>query len=680
MVGLVVFLVVFLSAGHIARQTAILENGLQERIALKRENLEVVARARCENLSRQVEKDIAAFNFSNLAEMLQEHVRGTNEGGTGLRYAILMDAGRTAFVHTLQPALQQERLDGPHDLEAAAQTNSTTAELGSGVDQVIEITQPIRAGAQPWGTLRLGFSLAPLNEEILRTRAEVASIKREALVRSFLIGGGFIVAGWMIVVWLATRLTRPIVELTSVAQGLAKGDFKAVPRLRDRLSDEVDVLANTFVLMAAELGKSYERLEEYNRNLSEKVSDRTRQLASMTVAADEARRQAEAASNAKSAFLARMSHELRTPLTSIIGFSELLLADAEAERRQEAIDDLNRIMGSARHLLNLINEILDLSKIEARRMELNLERFDARKLLDEVVDTLRPQAAQKGNALVLEMGEGPWEAFADEVKLRQCLLNLLSNANKFTLGGSITLRARKQARDGRDVLVFAVSDTGIGMSAQQMERLFQAFEQTDPSISQKFGGTGLGLVITRRFCELMGGGVHVESRPGVGSTFTMEIPAEVDTGTGPAAAAAKTPEDDDGIRTAGEGPTTPPLLMVIDDDENSREMLRRQLENQSMTVLEAPDGSAALAILEHRIPQLIVCDLMMPEVDGFRFLTDLRGRREWANIPVVILTARPVGDSEQGFLATHAQRVIQKSDMTPSGVVRAIHQILRDSP
>jgi two-component system sensor histidine kinase/response regulator len=680
MVGLVVVLVVFLSAGHIARQTAILQSGLEERIAIKRKILEVGAEALADNLSVQAQNDIASFNFSNLAERLQHQVRGTNDGGANLRYAILMDAARTAFVHTLQPALQQERLDGPRDVEAATRTNRVTAELGSGADQVLEITLPLRSGVQPWGTLRLGFSLAALNEEIVRTRADVARVKKVEVVRSFLIGVGFIVAGWTVVLWLATRLTRPIVELTTVAQELAKGDFKAAPQVRDRVSDEVDVLANTFVSMAAELGKSYERLEEYNRNLAEKVADRTRQLASMTVAAEDARRQAEAASNAKSAFLARMSHELRTPLTSIIGFSELLLSDAEADGRQEAVEDLNRIMASARHLLSLINEVLDLSKIEARKMELHLERFDVRKLLDEVVETLRPQAAHNDNALVIETGDGPWEACADQVKLRQCLINLLSNANKFTSGGGITLRARREPRDGRDFLVFAVSDTGIGMTAEQMGRLFQAFEQADSSISQKFGGTGLGLVITRKFCELMGGGVRVESRPGAGSTFTMDILAEVGAGPAAAVSAAAPPGEDDGARNASEIRANPPLLMVVDDDENSRETLRRQLENQSMAVLEAPDGSAALAILEHRRPQLIVCDLMMPEVDGFRFLTDLRARKEWAEIPVVILTARPIGDAEQEFLDTHAQWVIQKSDMPPSGVVHTIRQILRDRP
>jgi signal transduction histidine kinase len=484
-----------------------------------------------DNLSRQAENDIASFNFSNLAEALQQRVRATNDTGGDLRYAILMDLGRTAFVHTLQPSLQQERLDSVRDLEAAARTNMVMTELGAGAEQVLEITRPLRSGVQPWGTLRLGFSLAALNQEILRTRAEVASHQKAAVVRSFLTGVGFIFAGWLVVLWLATRLTRPIVELTSVARDLAKGDFTATARLGQKASDEVDVLANTFVSMAADLQKTYERLEEYNRDLSEKVADRTRQLASMTLAAEDARRQAESASTAKSAFLARMSHELRTPLTSILGFSELLLADAEAEGRQEAVDDLNRIMCSARHLLNLINEILDLSKIEARKMELHPQRFAVIPLVHEVVSALGPLVSKNGNRLVVDTADNLGAAFTDQVKLRQGLLNLLSNANKFTNGGEVTLRVRREPQAGRDHLVFAVSDTGIGMSPEQVGRLFQPFEQADRSTSHKFGGTGLGLAITRKFCELLGGHVGVTSSLGTGSTFTMAIPAELDTGS-----------------------------------------------------------------------------------------------------------------------------------------------------
>jgi signal transduction histidine kinase len=655
MVGLIVVLVVFLSARHILSETDILERALERRVALQKEVLVARGRALAETITRQAENDIAAFNFSNLAEMLNQRVREGGGSDGSLRYAILMDTGRTAFVHTLKPALQQDRLDGEPDLRAAAQTNVVMTEVGAGSDQTLEFTLPLRSGVQPWGTLRLGFSQAMLNREILRTRAEMESLRRSSVLQSVLTGSGFILLGWLVVLWLSDRLTKPIMELTAVARDLATGNFSAAPAMRPHVSDEVDVLANTIVSMAGDLRKTYDSLGEYSRDLAKKVDERTQQLA-------------------------RMSHELRTPLTSIIGFSELLLADAEAEGRTEAVEDLTRIMASARHLLNLINEVLDLSKIEARKMDLNLERFQVVDLVEEVASALKPLAAKVGNQLVVEAGDGLGEAFADQVKVQQSLLNLLSNANKFTTAGRVTLRVHRERTGGSDRLVFAVVDTGIGMSLEQIGRLFQPFEQADSSTSQKFGGTGLGLVITRRFCELMGGSVNVTSRLGEGSTFTMVIPAEV------------TPEDradGDGDPSDGhpatqgalaDGSQGAPLVLVVDDDDSSREILRRQLENQAIKVLEAPDGSAALSLIEHRMPDMIVCDLMMPEVDGFRFLTDLRNRVEWKDIPVVVLTARPVGESEHGFLTSHAQLLIQKSETPPTGVVRAIRQMLRTRP
>jgi len=247
-----------------------------------------------------------------------------------------------------------------------------------------------------------------------------------------------------------------------------------------------------------------------NVRLFDEIQDKSRQLAE--------------ASQHKSQFLANMSHELRTPLNAIIGVSEMLREDAEALKQDT--EPLDRVLGAARHLLALINDILDLSKIEAGRMELQLEDFALAPLIDGVVKTVEPLAAKNGNKLVVHCDGAIGSLHADSMRLRQALLNLLSNANKFTERGGITVHARKAQDSGRDWITIAVADTGIGMTPEQMGKLFQEFSQADASTTRKYGGTGLGLAISKRFCQMMGGDITVESEPGKGSVFTVRLPLE----------------------------------------------------------------------------------------------------------------------------------------------------------
>jgi signal transduction histidine kinase len=239
-----------------------------------------------------------------------------------------------------------------------------------------------------------------------------------------------------------------------------------------------------------------------------------------------ARQDAEAASRAKSHFLANMSHELRTPLNAILGYAELLQEEAQERRVPEFLPDLERIRSAGRHLLTLINDVLDLSKIEAGKVELALAPFPVRRVLDEVVATAEPLVARKANRLELRCPQDPGTMYSDETRIRQVLFNLVSNAAKFTERGTIGLDIRREADGGvDDWLVFAVSDTGIGMSAEQLGRLFEAFVQADGSIAAKYGGTGLGLAISRRLCRLLGGDIQVASEYGRGTTFTVRLPA-----------------------------------------------------------------------------------------------------------------------------------------------------------
>jgi signal transduction histidine kinase/putative methionine-R-sulfoxide reductase with GAF domain len=251
-----------------------------------------------------------------------------------------------------------------------------------------------------------------------------------------------------------------------------------------------------------------------NVRLFNEIQDKSRQLAE--------------ASQHKSQFLANMSHELRTPLNAIIGVSEMLREDAEALKQDT--EPLDRVLGAGRHLLALINDILDLSKIEAGRMELQLEDFALAPLIDNVVKTIEPLAAKNENRVAVSCDAAIGRLHADQMRLRQALLNLMSNANKFTDRGTITIDAQQGQENGRDWITIAVADTGIGMTPEQMGRLFQEFSQADASTTRKYGGTGLGLAISKRFCQMMGGDITVESEPGRGSTFTIRLPRTVEVG------------------------------------------------------------------------------------------------------------------------------------------------------
>jgi PAS domain S-box-containing protein len=266
------------------------------------------------------------------------------------------------------------------------------------------------------------------------------------------------------------------------------------------------------------------QLTTANKLLRSEIAERKR----AEIALQEAVHKAEAASRAKSTFLANMSHELRTPLNAIIGYSEILEEIAVDDGLKDLVPDIQKICGAGRHLLTLINDILDLSKIEAGRMELYLENFDLRNLIEEVVATLHPLVEKNGNQLQVSCAHNLGVMYADLTKVRQILFNLLSNALKFTEGGTVVLSATRQLADGSDWVYLQVADTGIGMSPEQQHGLFEPFIQGDASTTRKYGGTGLGLTISRLFCQMMGGDITLESQLGIGSTFTVQLKPKVE--------------------------------------------------------------------------------------------------------------------------------------------------------
>ena len=378
-----------------------------------------------------------------------------------------------------------------------------------------------------------------------------------------------------------------------------------------------------------------EALRESERSLERKVEMRTAELAQKNTALErsqqelaDARDEALGASRTKSAFLANMSHELRTPLNAIIGYSEMLREEAEDGGHEALVPDLNKVVAAGRHLLGLINDVLDLSKIEAGRMEVHAERFDLREAVEGIASTIAPLIEKNRNRLVLDLPDAIGTMHSDTTKLRQILFNLLSNASKFTSGGEVRLAVSRGERNGEPWLEFRVADTGIGMTAEQLARIFEPFTQADTTTTREFGGTGLGLTITRSFCAMLGGEISATSQPGRGSEFVVQLPAEL---RGPAAVEAPTP-------TAAASAETASTVLVIDDDAPSRELLARFLGREGFRIVTASSGAEGLRLAREIRPRLITLDVLMPGMDGWSVLAELKADPELAEIPVVVVS------------------------------------------
>jgi signal transduction histidine kinase/DNA-binding response OmpR family regulator len=368
-------------------------------------------------------------------------------------------------------------------------------------------------------------------------------------------------------------------------------------------------------------------------------------------------RQLEVADRHKSEFLANMSHELRTPLNAIIGYSEMLQEESQDLGQENFIPDLQKIEGAGKHLMSLINNILDLSKIEAGKMDLFLEEFEISPMLQEIITTIKPLIDKNANSLQLRCAADIGVMTADLTKVRQTLFNLISNACKFTEHGAITLSVAREGIDGAEWIDFHVADTGIGMSPEQTGKLFQAFTQADTSTTRRYGGTGLGLAISQKFCQMMGGDISVVSALGQGSTFTVRLPARAAASQSDRLFPVQRETADQAVVVVPHSLDGAPIVLVIDDDPTVHDLMRKFLAKEGLSMVPAASGEEGLRLAKELRPAVITLDVLMPGMDGWAVLTALKADSVLAAIPVIMLS---IADEKQMGYALGAAEYLTK--------------------
>ena len=490
----------------------------------------------------------------------------------------------------------------------------------------LEVFHDVSLNGEPLGTLFLQSDMSQVNSRA-KSYAEFLAL--------------FMFASACLALLLASRLqlliSRPILRLEDTMRVVsAKRNYEV--RALKFYDDEIGRLIDGFNTMLSEIQQRDTALQGANDELQMRTQELETEITHRKQTQEElltAKRAAEDASRAKSSFLANMSHELRTPLNAIIGYSEMIEEEIQDTGQIQNIADVQKIEAAGKHLLALINDVLDLSKIEAGKMGLHLENFEVSQMIQEMVATLQPAVAKNSNTLQLQLADDLGMMQSDVTKVRQILSNLLSNACKFTDHGTITMTAERMESDSQQWIRFRVADTGIGISEEQQETLFKEFAQADVSIARKYGGTGLGLAISHRFAQLMGGNIGVESDPGKGSVFTVHLPVQVTAEVAAAASPKATPEAQP---AAPEPKAQAETILVIDDDPAVRDLMSRFLTKLGFHVAAARDGEEGFRLAKKLRPKVITLDVVMPGLDGWGVLQRLKSDADLSSTPVIMVT------------------------------------------
>jgi signal transduction histidine kinase/ActR/RegA family two-component response regulator len=536
--------------------------------------------------------------------------------------------------------------------------NGTDRDYVTADGQLYVTTAPIRHGSERVGSLMVALSLSQL-------RRDVAQARRLGLV----IGLAIFLIGVCIVYAISTLVTRPLSALSIIAERIAQGDL--THRGLETADREIAQLVRAFNHMVDSLGAAQQELGETNRDLEARVLERTAALSRAVDEIGRAKEAAEAANLAKSEFLATMSHELRTPLNSVIGFSGILLKNRVRGFSEKDLGYLDRIQVNGRHLLGLINSVLDLSKVEAGKLALDVTSVDVAALIAETIAEFEPQANARSIVVEKAVSPGVFLIDGDRARVKQILINLVGNAIKFTEHGTVIVRLVTDPVTSHPVRV-EVQDTGVGISADRLDAVFEAFQQADSSTSRQFGGTGLGLTITRSLARVMGFDVCVQSTPGVGSTFSLVLSGVTKT---PEHAAPAMPEE---LAPLGDDATALMrktfVVLVVDDESDAREILSKSFAEIGCTVVTAAGADEGLDLARRIRPDLITLDIMMPRKNGWDALRELKADLLLRTIPVIVVSV--VAQENRGHVVAGVSYL--DKPVTREDLAEIVHEHMSD--